>query len=385
MIRTAQDAVVFENVALRYGGAGAESLSGLSFRVRRGQTVGIIGGTGSGKSSLVNLIPRFYDATDGRILVDGVDVRDYPARQLRSKIGIVPQKAVLFAGTIAENLRWGKEDATDAELQVALETSQAAEFVSDPRGRSERRGRAGRQEPFRRPAPAPDHCPCARARSQNSHSGRQRLRAGLCHGRAACARPSAPTDANVTVFLVSQRAASIQYADQIVVLDDGAVVGRARIPSCWRICEVYQEIYYSQFPEGGEERMKKGKQKGTLRQAAALSEKILAAVWRCRLLFAAVTVAHDAVSADPHRAAPSTSSSRPGQVEFSGIASLLLKMGILIGATALSQWIMNACNNRITYRTVQRHPQTRPLREDADPSPEATWTRTCLRRESSAG
>ena len=127
---TAQDAVVFENVALRYGGAGAESLSGLSFRVRRGQTVGIIGGTGSGKSSLVNLIPRFYDATGGRILVDGVDVRDYPAGQLRSKIGIVPQKAVLFAGTIAENLRWGKEDATDAELQIALETSQAAEFAA---------------------------------------------------------------------------------------------------------------------------------------------------------------------------------------------------------------------------------------------------------------
>ena len=131
---TAQDAVVFENVALRYGGAGAESLSGLSFRVRRGQTVGIIGGTGSGKSSLVNLIPRFYDATGGRILVDGVDVRDYPAGQLRSKIGIVPQKAVLFAGTIAENLRWGKEDATEAELQVALETSQAAEFVSTREG-----------------------------------------------------------------------------------------------------------------------------------------------------------------------------------------------------------------------------------------------------------
>ena len=155
---TAQDAVVFENVALRYGGAGAESLSGLSFRVRRGQTVGIIGGTGSGKSSLVNLIPRFYDATgaEGRPVC-----RDHRGE---SPLGQGGRNGCRAAGR-ARDLAGGG-------------------ICLDPRGRSERRGRAGRQEPLRRPAPAPDHCPCARARPRNSHPGRQRLRAGLCHGRA---------------------------------------------------------------------------------------------------------------------------------------------------------------------------------------------------------
>lgn len=245
---TAQDAVVFENVALRYGGAGAESLSGLSFRVRRGQTVGIIGGTGSGKSSLVNLIPRFYDATGGRILVDGVDVRDYPARQLRSKIGIVPQKAVLFAGTIAENLRWGKEDATDAELQVALETSQAAEFVSTREGglnaavaqggKNLSGGQRQRLTIARALVRDPEILILDDSASALDYATDARLRKAI---RAH--------DANVTVFLVSQRAASIQYADQILVLDDGALVGQGTHAELLESCPVYQEIYYSQFPK----------------------------------------------------------------------------------------------------------------------------------------
>ena len=245
---TAQDAVVFENVALRYGGAGAESLSGLSFRVRRGQTVGIIGGTGSGKSSLVNLIPRFYDATGGRILVDGVDVRDYPAGQLRSKIGIVPQKAVLFAGTIAENLRWGKEDATDAELQVALETSQAAEFVSTREGglnaevaqggKNLSGGQRQRLTIARALVRDPEILILDDSASALDYATDARLRKAI---RAH--------DANVTVFLVSQRAASIQYADQILVLDDGALVGQGTHAELLESCPVYQEIYYSQFPK----------------------------------------------------------------------------------------------------------------------------------------
>ena len=244
----AQDAVVFENVALRYGNAGAESLSGLSFRVRRGQTVGIIGGTGSGKSSLVNLIPRFYDATDGRILVDGVDVRDYPAGQLRSKIGIVPQKAVLFAGTIAENLRWGKEDATDAELQVALETSQAAEFVSTREGglnaavaqggKNLSGGQRQRLTIARALVRDPEILILDDSASALDYATDARLRKAI---RAH--------DANVTVFLVSQRAASIQYADQILVLDDGALVGQGTHAELLESCPVYQEIYYSQFPK----------------------------------------------------------------------------------------------------------------------------------------
>ena len=245
---TAQDAVVFENVALRYSGAGAESLSGLSFRVRRGQTVGIIGGTGSGKSSLVNLIPRFYDATGGRILVDGVDVRDYPAGQLRSKIGIVPQKAVLFAGTIAENLRWGKEDATDAELQVALETSQAAEFVSTREGglnaevaqggKNLSGGQRQRLTIARALVRDPKILILDDSASALDYATDARLRKAI---RAH--------DANVTVFLVSQRAASIQYADQILVLDDGALVGQGTHAELLKSCPVYQEIYYSQFPK----------------------------------------------------------------------------------------------------------------------------------------
>ena len=245
---TAQDAVVFENVALRYGGAGAESLSGLSFRVRRGQTVGIIGGTGSGKSSLVNLIPRFYDATGGRILVDGVDVRDYPAGQLRSKIGIVPQKAVLFAGTIAENLRWGKEDATDAELQIALETSQAAEFVSTREGglnaavaqggKNLSGGQRQRLTIARALVRDPEILILDDSASALDYATDARLRKAI---RAH--------DANVTVFLVSQRAASIQYADQILVLDDGALVGQGTHAELLESCPVYQEIYYSQFPK----------------------------------------------------------------------------------------------------------------------------------------
>ena len=245
---TAQDAVVFENVALRYGGAGAESLSGLSFRVRRGQTVGIIGGTGSGKSSLVNLIPRFYDATGGRILVDGVDVRDYPAGQLRSKIGIVPQKAVLFAGTIAENLRWGKEDATDAELQVALETSQAAEFVSTREGglnaevaqggKNLSGGQRQRLTIARALVRDPEILILDDSASALDYATDAHLRKAI---RAH--------DANVTVFLVSQRAASIQYADQILVLDDGALVGQGTHAELLESCPVYQEIYYSQFPK----------------------------------------------------------------------------------------------------------------------------------------
>ena len=245
---TAQDAVVFENVALRYSGAGAESLSGLSFRVRRGQTVGIIGGTGSGKTSLVNLIPRFYDATGGRILVDGVDVRDYPAGQLRSKIGIVPQKAVLFAGTIAENLRWGKEDATDAELQVALETSQAAEFVSTREGGLNAKvaqggknlsgGQRQRLTIARALVRDPEILILDDSASALDYATDARLRKAI---RAH--------DANVTVFLVSQRAASIQYADQILVLDDGALVGQGTHAELLESCPVYQEIYYSQFPK----------------------------------------------------------------------------------------------------------------------------------------
>lgn len=243
-----REAVVFEHVSLTYKEAGAESLSDISFRALRGETIGIIGGTGSGKSSLVNLIPRFYDATKGRILVDGRDVKDYKLEVLRDKIGVVMQKAVLFKGTIAENLRWGKGDATEAELLEALVVSQAKEFVDTKEG-----GLAFKVE-----------------QGGRTLSGGQKQR--LTIARALVRKPEIlilddsasaldfATDARLrraiqemedspTVFIVSQRAASIQYADKIVVLDDGVMAGIGTHQELLESCPTYQEIYYSQFPK----------------------------------------------------------------------------------------------------------------------------------------
>lgn len=248
-------AVVFDHVSLQYAGAGAESLSDISFTVQPGQTIGVIGSTGSGKTSLVHLIPRFYEATAGTVTVHGVDVRDYPKAQLRGEIGIVLQKAVLFKGTIRENLRWGKPDATDEEMWEALRIAQAADFVAAREGQLdspvEQEGR--------------------------NLSGGQRQR--LTIARAVIRKPSIlilddsasaldyATDAKLrqairamsdrtTVFIVSQRAASMLYADQILVLDDGRLMGRGTSNELLQSCEVYREIYESQFgttaKEGGD-------------------------------------------------------------------------------------------------------------------------------------
>ena len=247
-----QERVTFRNVALTYQGAGAASLSGLSFSVKPGETVGVIGGTGSGKSSLVNLIPRFYDATQGDVLVDGHNVRDYPLASLREKVGVVPQKAVLFTGTIRDNLKWGKPDATDEELWQALETAQARDFVEEKTG--------GLDEPV--------------SQGGKNFSGGQRQR--LTIARALVRKPEIlilddsasaldfATDARLrkairqmeggpTVFIVSQRASSIRYADKIIVLDDGEAVGIGTHEELLKHCEVYREIFESQFQreEGG--------------------------------------------------------------------------------------------------------------------------------------
>lgn len=236
----------FNHVTLCYKNAGAPSLTDIDFHVKRGQTVGIIGGTGSGKTSLVNLIPRFYDVTEGSVTIGGVDVRDMPLDTLRKRIGIVPQKAVLFAGTIRSNLLWGKDDATGEEMEEALRISQAMEFVEDKEG--------GLDAPV--------------AQGGKNLSGGQRQR--LTIARAVIRKPDIlilddsasaldfATDAKLrqsirtmknkpTVFIVSQRAASIQHADQIIVLDDGAVAGIGTHGDLLKTCPVYQEIYYSQF------------------------------------------------------------------------------------------------------------------------------------------
>lgn len=241
-------AVEFDHVHLTYGGAGAESLSDIHIQVPKGQTVGIIGGTGSGKSSLVNMIPRFYDATTGAVRVDGRDVKTYGMEELREKIGIVLQKAVLFRGTIRDNLLWGNGSATDGELWEALRLAQAKEFVETKEGRLD--------------APV--------AQEGRNLSGGQRQR--LTIARALVGKPEIlilddsasaldyATDAALrralkelpgepTVFIVSQRASSIRHADQIIVLEDGEMAGCGTHEELLAGCEVYQEIYYSQYAQ----------------------------------------------------------------------------------------------------------------------------------------
>ena len=241
-------AIVFEHASLTYSGGGDESLTDIDFVVKKGETVGIIGGTGSGKTSVVNLIPRFYDATKGRVIVDGIPVKDYEISALREKIGVVPQKAVLFKGTIRENLLWGNENASEQDIEDALRISQAKEFVDTKDGRLD----------------------FMIAQGGKNLSGGQKQR--LTIARAIVRKPEIlilddsasaldfATDAKLraavkemgnqmTVIIVSQRAASIQYADKIVVLDDGAVAGIGTHEQLLADNVIYQEIYYSQFPD----------------------------------------------------------------------------------------------------------------------------------------
>ncbi len=239
-------AVRFENAALTYAGASEPSISGLNLTVKKGETVGVIGGTGCGKTSLIQLIGRFYDATEGAVYVDGVNVKDYKLDLLRDKIGMVMQKSVLFHGSIRDNIRWGKKDATDEEIWNALTAAQAKEVVENKEGKLDALVEQGGR----------------------NFSGGQRQR--LTIARALVKKPSIlilddaasaldyATDAALrkaikelpdapTTFIVSQRAASIRYADQIVVLDDGEVVGIGTHEQLLAGCPVYEEIYYSQF------------------------------------------------------------------------------------------------------------------------------------------
>lgn len=240
--------VSFDHVSLKYKNSSQDSLTDINFDVKRGETIGIIGGTGSGKSSLVNMLPRFYDYTGGQLKIDGIDVKDYAVDDLRNKIGVVMQRAVLFKGTIRENLKWGNPDASDADLMEALETAQAAEVVQ------------GKENGLDAEV----------AQGGKNFSGGQKQR--LTIARALVRKPEIlilddsasaldyATDAALrkairdmknspTVFIVSQRAASILYADKIIVLDDGKVVGIGKHNELLENCPVYQEIYYSQFPK----------------------------------------------------------------------------------------------------------------------------------------
>ncbi len=237
--------VEFRHVSLRYAGAGAESLTDISFAVRPGETVGVIGGTGSGKTSLVNLIPRFYTATDGAVLIDGQDVRGMDVSALRARIGVTPQKAVLFKGSIRDNLRWGNENATDAEILRAVQTAQAEDVLSakggldaqiEQNGRNLSGGQRQRLTIARALVRKPDILILDDSASALDFATDAALR------KALKALPENPT-----VFIVSQRTSSIQHADQIIVLDDGAVAGVGTHQQLLESCQVYREIYDSQF------------------------------------------------------------------------------------------------------------------------------------------
>lgn len=238
--------VSFEHVSLTYKNAGAESLTDIHFQVKRGQTIGIIGGTGAGKSSLIHLIPRFYDATKGRILIDGKDVKEYSLKELREKIGMVMQKAVLFKGSIRENLYWGKENATEAEIQEAISIAQAREFIEEKEkgldtfvtqgGKNLSGGQKQRLTIARAIIKKPDILILDDSASALDYATDAKLRKAIRE----------KTD-HLTVFVVSQRASSIQYADQIIVLEDGQMAGIGTHKELLNTCSVYQEIYYSQF------------------------------------------------------------------------------------------------------------------------------------------
>lgn len=244
--------VVFEHTNLCYPGAGADSLTDIHVEIKKGETVGIIGGTGSGKSSLVQMIPRFYDATAGRVLVDGKDVKTYQPEVLRDKIGIVPQKAVLFRGSIRDNIRWGKEDASDEEIKKALSAAQALSFVEEKEGGLD----------------------FAIAQGGKNLSGGQKQRLTIARALvmqpeililddsasaldyatdAALRKSIKELDPEMTVFIVSQRTASVLHADKIIVLEDGEVAGIGTHAELLDSCPVYKEIHDSQVTKGGQE------------------------------------------------------------------------------------------------------------------------------------
>ena len=240
--------VEFSHVSLTYKGTSDTSLSDINFCAEKGQTIGIIGGTGSGKSSLVNLIPRFYDATEGTVKINGRDIKEYQTENLREHVGVVLQKAVLFKGSIADNLRWGKEDATEQEMYDALDISQAREFVDTKQGglefQIEQGGRnlSGGQKQRMTIARALVRKPEILILDDSASA--------LDFATDAALRKSIKEMKNQpTVFIVSQRAASIQYADQIIVLEDGAMAGIGTHEELLKDCPIYQEIYYSQFPK----------------------------------------------------------------------------------------------------------------------------------------
>ncbi len=242
--------VVFNHVSMRYQGDSEDSLEDISFSVKRGEKIGIIGGTGSGKSSLINLIPRFYDVREGSVFVDGRDVRDYKTEALRERIGIVPQKAVLFHGTIRDNLKWGKNEATDEEIYSALETAQALEVVNGKNkgldfevaqgGKNFSGGQKQRLTIARALVRKPEILILDDSASALDYLTDKKLREAIAN-----------MDNPPTTFIVSQRTSAVLNCDKIVVLDNGAVAGIGNHDELMNSCELYKEIYDSQFKKEG--------------------------------------------------------------------------------------------------------------------------------------
>ena len=243
-----ENAIVFNDVTFEYSKAGAPSLSHISFSVKKGQTVGIIGGTGSGKTTLVNLISRFYDASKGTVLLDGQNIENYTRSDLRSRIGVVPQKAALFKGSIRDNLKWGREDASDEDLWQALTTAQGKEvvegkpgqldFMLEQNGKNLSGGQKQRLTIARALVKKPEILILDDSASALDFATDAALRKSLNR-----------LDWRVTTFLVSQRSSSIQQADLILVLDNGTLAGKGTHAELLRTCDTYREIYFSQFPE----------------------------------------------------------------------------------------------------------------------------------------
>lgn len=239
-------AVEFKNVSMKYAGSGADTLTGINFSVMPGETVGVIGGTGSGKTSLISLIPRFYDATEGEVLVNGINVKEYTEESLKSKVAVVMQKAILFKGTIKDNMKWGDMNASDDDIRKALDVSQSTEFVEkkqgklnayvDQGGKNLSGGQKQRLNIARALVRKPDILILDDSASALDFATDAALRKAI--------RQMEPSP---TLFIVSQRAASLMHADKIVVLDDGVVAGIGTHDELLKTCEVYQEIYNSQF------------------------------------------------------------------------------------------------------------------------------------------